>query len=178
MANPKNNPDPVQEHSAGGVVIKKINNDLHVLLGIHSGYKRWVLPKGLIEERETSQETAIREVEEETGVIAKILKLEPIHTLKYSFYADFKDKVEKGIKENAKEDLSTRRYIKYQEGGGKVKVEKTVDFYLMEQVGGSHKDHGWEMSKVEWKPLEEAMKIMGFENEKSVVKKAIETTKG
>ena len=37
------------------------------LIGKHSGYHKWVLPKGLIEKGEKGYETAVREVQEEMG---------------------------------------------------------------------------------------------------------------
>ena len=62
-----------REFSAGGAVYKKDNDGLKWLVCKHSGYHKWVLPKGLIEEGQTIEETAIREVKEEGGVEAKIL---------------------------------------------------------------------------------------------------------
>lgn len=65
-----------REFSAGGVVYKKQNNQLYWLVAQHSQHKGWVFPKGLIGDHkkgETSKDTAVREVEEETGVKAKII---------------------------------------------------------------------------------------------------------
>ena len=72
------------EFSAGGVVYKnqksKIKNQkdgLLILVCQHSQHHGWVFPKGLIGdhvENEGKEETAIREVEEETGVFGKIIK--------------------------------------------------------------------------------------------------------
>lgn len=39
----------------------------------HSGYHKWVLPKGLVEEGEKLEETAVREVEEECGIKTRVL---------------------------------------------------------------------------------------------------------
>ena len=46
----------------------------------------WTLPKGTPNEGETSAETAIREVEEETGLRVRIL--EPIRSIEYDFTLD------------------------------------------------------------------------------------------
>ena len=46
----------------------------------------WTLPKGTPNEGETSAETAIREVEEETGLRVRIL--EPIPSIEYDFTQD------------------------------------------------------------------------------------------
>ena len=70
------------EFSAGGVVYKPIRqaqgkNDLLILVSQHSGHHGWVFPKGLIGDsikNEKKEETAVREVEEETGVLARIVK--------------------------------------------------------------------------------------------------------
>ncbi len=65
-----------KEFSAGGVVYK----DDKWLVCKHSGYHKWGLPKGLVEEGESLEETAVREVEEECGIktkiVAKILESE------------------------------------------------------------------------------------------------------
>ena len=58
-----------REFSAGGVVYKGDK----WLVCKHSGYHKWVLPKGLVEEGESLKSTAIREVEEECGIKTKII---------------------------------------------------------------------------------------------------------
>ena len=50
---------------------------------MHNRYEGWVLPKGTVEEGESHEETALREVKEESGVDAKILKY--IGSSKYTF---------------------------------------------------------------------------------------------
>lgn len=58
----------VREPTAGGIIYrKKPNGDLQILL-IQDHKDRWTIPKGHIEEGETAQETAIREVGEEAGL--------------------------------------------------------------------------------------------------------------
>jgi len=56
--------------SAGGIIIDEKNRVL--ILQKRNGC--WVLPKGHVEEGENIEETAIREVEEESGIKAKIIK--------------------------------------------------------------------------------------------------------
>lgn len=147
-----------REFSAGGVVFKKNK----FLLGKHSGYHKWVLPKGLIEAQEKGIQTAVRETEEEMGVKAKIILPKPIHIETYFYYADFK-----------KEQKDTRRVAVYQEqGGGKTKVFKTVTFYLMEYISGDPKKHGWEMEDCGWFEYEKALEIMSFDGEKKALEKA------
>ena len=62
--------------SAGGLVIRVENGRPELVLGRRrrerDGYV-WSLPKGTPEEGETREETAVREVREETGLDVKIL---------------------------------------------------------------------------------------------------------
>ena len=70
------------QYSAGGIVYKFVRQaqgktEFQILVGKHSGHHGWVFPKGLIGdhvENENKEETAIREVKEETGIEAKIEK--------------------------------------------------------------------------------------------------------
>lgn len=74
-----------REYSAGGVVYRKSKGDW--LLVKHGGYHKWVLPKGLVEKGEDPQETALREVEEEGGVKAKLIAKIP-QEVKYFYFQD------------------------------------------------------------------------------------------
>lgn len=65
------------EFSAGGIVV----DDGKVLLCQHSQHHGWVFPKGIInrEKGEKKEETALREVEEETGAKGEIVRpFEPV----------------------------------------------------------------------------------------------------
>lgn len=62
-----------REFSAGGVVYKKDGGKVLWLIAKHSGYHKWGLPKGLVEKGEGLEETAAREVEEETGIKTKVI---------------------------------------------------------------------------------------------------------
>ena len=46
----------------------------------------WSLPKGHIEDGETVEETAVREVREETGIIARVVR--PLGSIDYWFVAE------------------------------------------------------------------------------------------
>lgn len=174
----------LEEKSAGGVVFRRINEETsqmvehsskrtryEFLIGEHSGYHKWVLPKGLIERGESAQETARREVMEEVGVEAIVINMVPLETVEYWYYADL--------------DMSgktTRRVRKYQEdpdfakdttgkGGKKTRVHKQVIFYLMEMERDLGRS-GWEMTKRKWVSYEEGMKLLAFESERAVLEKA------
>ena len=82
-------PDPRKktrnEHSSGGAVITLRNGLAHVALIAPRGKTRWGLPKGAVSEGETSEQAALREVLEETGLQAEIIK--PLDTIEYFFRA-------------------------------------------------------------------------------------------
>ena len=64
------------EVSAGGIVFKKEDKKIVWLITQHSGHKGWVFPKGLVGDHnpeEKKETAALREVEEEGGVKAKIV---------------------------------------------------------------------------------------------------------
>jgi 8-oxo-dGTP pyrophosphatase MutT (NUDIX family) len=70
------------EFSAGGIVIKNEADKVFILVSQHSQHHGWVFPKGLIGDHikgEKKEDTAMREVEEETGVKGKIIRtLSPV----------------------------------------------------------------------------------------------------
>jgi 8-oxo-dGTP pyrophosphatase MutT (NUDIX family) len=61
------------EVSAGGVVYRQGDNGVEVLICKDAGYRRWVLPKGLVGKGESLEGTALREVEEEVNVKARLV---------------------------------------------------------------------------------------------------------
>ncbi|OGK10818.1 hypothetical protein A2767_05895 [Candidatus Roizmanbacteria bacterium RIFCSPHIGHO2_01_FULL_35_10] len=80
------------EISAGGIVFKKLS----WLITQHSQHKGWGFPKGLIGDKnskEKMKEAALREVEEEGGIKAKIINNQPIKVqYKYKFQDFLVDK--------------------------------------------------------------------------------------
>jgi 8-oxo-dGTP pyrophosphatase MutT (NUDIX family) len=74
------------QFSAGGVVFKKEGDKMFILISQHSQHHGWVFPKGIIGDNikgEKKENTAVREVKEETGIEAKILK--PLRPVTYWF---------------------------------------------------------------------------------------------
>ena len=59
--------------AAGGVVLRTLDDVPHVLVVHRPRYDDWSLPKGHLDADEGPQEAAVREVEEETGVRARIV---------------------------------------------------------------------------------------------------------
>lgn len=64
----------VREATAGGIVFRYNKKGKLEILLIQDIKDRWTIPKGHVEEGETAQETAIREIGEEAG----LFDLEPI----------------------------------------------------------------------------------------------------
>lgn len=126
--------------SAGGVVMRRIDNRLEVLLV--GSATTWGLPKGTPAAGEERTETARREVEEETGLEVEVI--EPIGDIRYWFVANGR------------------------------RVRKTVYYFLMRAIGGDISLHDWENERIAWFPLEEALRVMTYPNEKEMVRRASE----
>ncbi|MFZ5391057.1 MAG: NUDIX hydrolase [Patescibacteria group bacterium] len=63
-----------KETKAGGVIVKKINNDIYVLLLHRQKENDWSFPKGHIEPNENINQAVFREIKEETGLDVVIIK--------------------------------------------------------------------------------------------------------
>jgi len=141
----------IRQFSAGGVVFKKEDGKILWLLvqpkrgdDFHNQI-RWQLPKGLINEEENLEQTAIREVKEEGGVKAKIVQ--KIDTIKIFFKNTFGGKPEET-------------------------VLKTITFFLMEYKEDIKEGFGWETQKVAWLPFNQAKEKLTFKSEKEILCKA------
>ncbi len=130
--------------SAGGVVFRPGKHDIEVLVCGRTGDGLWALPKGTPEPGETLEQTALREVCEETGVDVKVVDL--VGEIKYWF-----SRPAEGV-----------RYY------------KTVRHYLMEPVGGDPSRHDHEFDEVRWLPAQEALKLLTYRNETRILRQAIE----
>lgn len=56
------------EKSCGAIVYRKFHGNIELLLIKNANGGHWSFPKGHVEEGETEEETAIREIKEETGI--------------------------------------------------------------------------------------------------------------
>ena len=72
----------IEATSCGGVVIFR-GKVLLLYKNFKNKYEGWVLPKGTVEEGEDYKDTAVREVREETGAEASIIKY--IDKTQYTF---------------------------------------------------------------------------------------------
>jgi ADP-ribose pyrophosphatase YjhB (NUDIX family) len=130
------------ETSAGGIVLRRSAGDsVEVALIATHGGERWALPKGLVNRGEAVEETALREVREETGLEAEIVSaLEPIE---YWFW--------------------------WGPPGRKVRHHKRVHYYLMRWLGGDTSLHDAEVDDVQWFALEEAVQRLSYESERRLL---------
>ena len=142
-----------QQTSAGGVVAtegtpKGELRDGAVALIARKRRTVWCLPKGHLEEGETPEEAALREVREETGLRAEILQ--SLGKISYGF-------------------------VSSQE---QARILKTVHFFLMRATGGSLEDHDAEAEEAQWFPWQEALARMTYPSERALVRKALEMVEG
>jgi len=131
-----------KQTSAGGVIFRRTDDIVNIILVSVKNGKVWCLPKGIVDKGETPEITALREVREETGLTGRI-----IDTLG---------------------DISYWYYIK----GENEKCRKRVFFYLMEYLNGDTAEHDSEVDEAEWFPLEIALTMVNFKGDKSVIEKA------
>lgn len=137
-----------RQTSAGGVVYRLVDGGMEILLCGRHHPKLWCLPKGTPDDGEEVHETALREVREETGVVAEI-----------------------------KGRLGSIRYffIRTQDN---TRCDKTVHHYLMRPVGGDPSLHDNEFDEVRWLPVAEALELMSYPNETKMVHKAVDVVEG
>ena len=133
-----------KQTSAGGVIFKKNENSFQIILISVRNGQAWCLPKGIVDKGETTEEAALREVSEETGLTGRII--DKLGDINYWYY----------IKED------------------NIKCRKTVHFYLMEYVSGDTADHDIEVDEAVWFSLETALKKVSFKGDRTMIEKAIE----
>jgi 8-oxo-dGTP pyrophosphatase MutT (NUDIX family) len=153
-----------REISAGGVVLRQISGVWQVALiepqksksaeapdPAKIARKRaaavLTLPKGLVDPGEKPQAAAVREVLEETGIVA-----EPVSK------------------------LSDNKYVYVRTWGDGQRVFKIVSFYLMRYVSGEidnlSSDMRIEVKQALWVPLAEASPQLAYSNERKVLRQA------
>ena len=125
-------------------MFRKENGMTSIVLIARNNRGVWCLPKGIIEANESAEEAAEREVTEETGLKGKIVKR--IGEVSYWYWS---------------KEEQTRFF-------------KTVQFYLMDYLGGDTADHDSEVEEAKWFPVDEALQIMTFKSEREIVNKALE----
>ena len=136
-----------REFSAGAVLVRSMAGR-HWLAAVRPGGKPegvWALPKGLIDEDERAQETALREATEETG-----LEGEPV----------------------AK--LGDVRYVYTWDGERIFKVVSFfLVRYRRGRIDDVPAAHRHEVAEARWLPLEEAPRLLAYKGEKEMAEKAL-----
>jgi 8-oxo-dGTP pyrophosphatase MutT (NUDIX family) len=130
--------------SAGGVAFRREPSRIEVVLISVGEGARWQLPKGLVDEGEAIEATALREVREEAGIVTEIIG--PIETIEYWYY-------------------STTR-------GERVRFHKFVHFYLLSYQSGDVRDHDHEVNEARWVEIDEARRMLAFDGERKIVERA------
>lgn len=65
--------DDADKPQAGAIIIKGNGDDRRFLLVTNKGNDRWIFPKGTVKKKESSEEAAEREAEEESGVRGRVV---------------------------------------------------------------------------------------------------------
>jgi len=149
----------IREFSAGGVVLRRVSDAWHIAViepqkegsenSVETSKPVLALPKGLIDPGEKPEQTAVREVLEETGITAALIR-----------------------------KLTDTKYVYVRSWGDKQRVFKIVSFYLLRYQSGRIDDVTPEMrvevKRALWLPLDEAPRKLAYGGERQVARKAQE----
>jgi 8-oxo-dGTP pyrophosphatase MutT (NUDIX family) len=139
----------LREFSAGCVLVRRLRGRW-VFAAIRPQGKpegTWALPKGLIDAGESAVETALREVEEETGARGEVVR-----------------------------KLADTRYVYTARWRGGERVFKVVSFFLVRWTGGRlgaiSDEMRREVAEARWLPLDEAATLLAYKGEREIAEKA------
>jgi 8-oxo-dGTP pyrophosphatase MutT (NUDIX family) len=142
-----------REFSAGGVLVRRLGGRWMVAAIRPAGKPAglWALPKGRIDEGQSGEATALREVAEETGAHGR--SLGKLGDVKYVF--TWPPKPAEGER-----------------------IFKVVSFFLVRYQGGRLGDvpeeFRHEVAEVKWLPLADAPRLLAYGGEKEMARKALE----
>ena len=137
----------VRQVSAGGVVYRRATDGRATevaLIRVGPG-GRWQLPKGIVDEGESPELAAMREVREEAGVEAHLVG--PLEVIEYWYVGDERD-------------------------GKRVRFHKFVHLFLLEYEGGDVGQHDHEVEEARWVALPEAEAMLAFGSERKAMARA------
>ena len=149
-----------REISAGGVVVRRLRGRWHLAAIEPQGRKPakagkpvFALPKGLVDAGERPEQSALREVREETGLAAEMVA-----------------------------KLGDIKYVYQRTWGDRQRVFKIVSFYLLRyrsgKLGEISPEMRVEVESARWLPLDEAPRLLAYGGEREMAKKALEYLKG
>jgi len=138
---------PQLEVSAGGLIISATDPNLVALIRHRNrgGGSSWCIPKGHVEHAESLEQTAMREVAEETGIEGNVLQ--KLDIIRYSFLVD-----------GTRIKKTVHHYLLQQTGG---------------ELGFENDPTG-EVTKVGWFELTEVDSVLAHINERKIAKIARE----
>jgi 8-oxo-dGTP pyrophosphatase MutT (NUDIX family) len=136
-----------REFSAGGVLVRRLRGDW-VMAAIRPAGKEpgvWALPKGIIGDGERPDVTALREVQEETGVEGRLV-----------------------------EKLGDIRYVYTWAGERVFKVVSFYLLrYSKGRLGDLPPATAHEVAEVRWLPLEDAPRLLAYKGEREMAERAL-----
>jgi 8-oxo-dGTP pyrophosphatase MutT (NUDIX family) len=136
-----------REFSAGGVLVRRLRGRW-VMAAIRPAGREppvWALPKGLIDQGEKPEQTALREVAEETGIEARLVT-----------------------------KLGDVRYVYTWDGERVFKVVSFYLFrYGRGRLGEITPEQRIEVAEARWLPLEDAPGVLAYKGEREMTEKAL-----
>lgn len=133
------------ENSAGGVVFYLDNGGIPSYLLIKDRYLKWTLPKGHLEEGETSTIAAVREIFEETGITVSEM-IGEIGSIDFNFEKTAGDEVSKKVD-----------FFLF-----KINIADTLDVFPSPD----------EVVEIGWFSIDEALRKADYENIKGLLESA------
>ena len=103
----------------------------------------------LVDDGETTEQAALREVREEAGIECEII--EKIEKIEYWYFGN--------------------------ENGERVRYHKFVHFFLMKYNSGDTKNHDTEVAEVRFVSPDQAIEALAFDAEKEVINKGLQLIK-